>query len=202
MWFSHFSNTQACRLVPFWQALLWLKNRSQNIILHHWFLLASLFLLHEKEHRSFGRSCLIWYGSHVYCCLPRSSITSPKAAIILIYKYVTLLFVLFTHKWTHTVRLGTDSYLCPTRHVNTDMQMQFFCTFLWYVNSRNPESLHTWLLKAQQKNSFDSVLNPLKEQRGVMCESSKSTACYTFIFTCNHFLPSTTQNPPLPSSSL
>lgn len=35
-----------------------------------------------------------------------------------------------------------------------------------------------------------------------MCESSKSTACYTFIFTCNHFLPSTTQNPPLPSSSL
>lgn len=64
------------------------------------------------------------------------------------------------------------------------------------------ESLHTWLLKAPQKNSFESVLNPLKEQRGVMCESSKSTACYTFIFTCNHFLPSTTQNPPLPSSSL
>lgn len=114
-----------------------------------------------------------------------------------------LLCSLFSlHANEHTVRLGTDSYLCPTRHVNTDMQMQFFCTFLWYVNSRNPESLHTWLLKAQQKNRFDSVLNPLKEQRCVMCESSKSTACYTFIFTCNHFLPSTTQNPPLPSSSL
>ena len=88
-------------------------------------ILVSLCVLVAWKHNGtkacVDSSFLILDGSHFHCCLPRSPVASPKAAIILIHKYITWIYVLVhTHTNTHTQSLKyTNSYTYTARHLYT-----------------------------------------------------------------------------------
>lgn len=80
-------------------------NKIKHIIFTALILVSLSVLVAWKNNSTnacFDSSFLICDGSRLHCCLPRSSVASPKAAIILIYKYITWVFALLhTQMKTH-----------------------------------------------------------------------------------------------------
>lgn len=139
-------------------------------------ILVSLCVLVAWKHNStkacFDSSFLILDGSHFHCRLPRSSVASPKAAIILIYKYITWIYVLLhththtcshSHKWT-TLPCNAQIHIhtLPGIYTHWDAALLFFAVMSCSMNPENTLLL-TWSLKAPLKKSFVSVLNPFKD---------------------------------------
>lgn len=137
-------------------------------------ILVSLCVLvawrHNGTKACFDSSFLILDGSHFHCRLPRSSVASPKAAIILIYKYITWIYVLLhthtcshSHKWT-TLPCNAQIHIhaLPGIYTHWDAALLFFAVMSCSMNPENTLLL-TWSLKASLKKSFVSVLNPFKD---------------------------------------
>lgn len=124
------------------------------------------------------KSFLICSGSHFHRCLPNSSVTTPKADIILIYKFISSALCASTHSNEETWSWETQT------HVDTNMQMQSWCSAMWiqtiFFTSLGPFRHHS--------REFCFSLNPFKEEGcyWVVYESRKSLALH-FILTCNNF---------------
>lgn len=120
---------------------------------------------------SFGgmKSFLICSGSHFCCRLPSSSVSAPRADIILIYKYNTWFFVVW-----HT-KMNTH---CHARHkfISVDTQTcRISLDVLWcLMNTQNPCFVFC-PPKALMKESFVSDLGTFKEhvRYWLMCGSRK-----------------------------
>lgn len=177
-----------CRARP----LFW-KHEIKLLVLQARYLLAPALWLcvwGEKKNNNngtkacFDSSFLICDGSHFHCRLPRPPVAPPKAAIILIYKYIARLFVvllththtLTQHTLTHFVMRCTNSHLRSWVNTHTHTHTEKLLFALMSCN-RNPGNLlpFTRSLQALLKKSFVSALNPFKDCRRYWKQRESST---------------------------
>lgn len=126
-----------------------------------------------------------------------SSVTSSKAAIILIYKYITWVFVLSCTQLNSVRHAVHKSYPC------TDMNIQPCCCLLWcaamWIQRILFYSHDPW--RHQWRRVLFQFWTPLRSREDIgWCVRIEWAQDYTFIFTCNHFSSTVHPSlmPPLP----